>query len=571
MKDISILYLFSFIPIRSFMIEQQPIYMNTFISDCKSFTPKNERDRINDFSPPPYFLDSLIEALKRYKGVYGHYHVEDNFVIPDERSWPITLRGVRLGQNLELVLRSSWISRKINREPFSDIGFPLRAKDRKFETLLRALTLYRQIYGNISVKSTFKVPTSYNWPSDMWGYPLGNYFRRIILGELYHENKYRSRLQEMNLLHSSVSKSKGYEVTKTALQSFISAYGSISVPQQFMVPNNTSLFPPSTWNVPLGIRVRDVRQGRAYRKYIENDFHIWRSQLQPIRRFGFDDFCDGLTCFLRIYGHLNIQSKFIVPADSHEWPVRLWGWPLGIRVRDVRRGHMHHGEREREKLTALGFVWSTGRVPSREISQAVELYKEIYGTADVPHSFVVPCQSPWPERFWTLKLGLRSFALYLRSSSKLNNTNGLSSSAIPTVSKKPDIQPPLASNSTAITISANHISDAMNCTDEPLVDMLETDRTRGTSRGDGGERGSSHSAVAHCESVMDEALRSFMALDGSLINGGGGRTNNTNVKYRWPDFLAAPSVDQPYRPSSPPPLNDMQVFRLFLPPSPMLS
>jgi hypothetical protein len=51
----------------------------------------------------------------------------------------------------------------------------------------------------------------------------------------------------------------------------------------------------------------------------------------------------------------------------------------------------------RDALDSVSFVW--GRLQSRFnlLLEALVIYKQLYGTVEVPSIFIVPDEDPWPE------------------------------------------------------------------------------------------------------------------------------------------------------------------------------
>jgi hypothetical protein len=51
----------------------------------------------------------------------------------------------------------------------------------------------------------------------------------------------------------------------------------------------------------------------------------------------------------------------------------------------------------RDALDSIGFIWGRLQSGFNLLLEALVIYKQLYGTAEVPLSFVVPTEEPWPE------------------------------------------------------------------------------------------------------------------------------------------------------------------------------
>ena len=120
----------------------------------------------------------------------------------------------------------------------------------------------------------------------------------------------------------------------------------------------------------------------------------------------FEYHCRCLSTYKEIYSNLLVPQKFVVPW-SKDWPQEMWDLKLGRKVCDIRVGKQH--AIYREELIALGFDFSKRRNVIEWVTTklALETYKRIYGTLEIPQKFKVPHNSPyWSEATWGIALGV---------------------------------------------------------------------------------------------------------------------------------------------------------------------
>jgi hypothetical protein len=63
----------------------------------------------------------------------------------------------------------------------------------------------------------------------------------------------------------------------------------------------------------------------------------------------------------------------------------------------------------------MGFVFDDNERRWVDTKSALKLYHEMHGHMDVPQSFVVPLEDPWPEAMWGKRLG--ELVVQMRSTS----------------------------------------------------------------------------------------------------------------------------------------------------------
>ena len=113
------------------------------------------------------------------------------------------------------------------------------------------------------------------------------------------------------------------------------------------------------------------------------------------------------------YGNLKIPQRFVVP-NMKPWPKAAWGMRLGKIVGSIRGTgkYIEQNPKRRQVLDDLGFVWQVRAGNKQEMASldqiytALSIYSEMNGgSVNVPTSFVVPTNDPWPDSVRALPLG----------------------------------------------------------------------------------------------------------------------------------------------------------------------
>jgi hypothetical protein len=116
----------------------------------------------------------------------------------------------------------------------------------------------------------------------------------------------------------------------------------------------------------------------------------------------------ALDAYGEQFGHVRVPTAFVVP-DADGWPEEARGLALGLQVSGLRqqkkRGTLPQDDVA--QLEALSFVWNLYDWKWQCVQQSLLAYQEVHGDLEVPQSFVVPSEAPWPEEAWGMKLGYR--------------------------------------------------------------------------------------------------------------------------------------------------------------------
>jgi hypothetical protein len=252
---------------------------------------------------------------------------------------------------------------------------------------------------------------------------------------LVHVRQRPERVAELNALGFVWERLQPeWNLVLEALISYKSIHGNLLVPSAFVVPR-TEQYLRATWGIYLGncvyrIRARyDFLRGEksaSRRNQLEKLGFEWDAQ-----EYRFGIFYAALLHFARLSKSgpfrvgermkaLRVPCKYIVPSND-QWPVELWGYPLGDKCTAVRQKKLYvkgsQNRRRQSMLIDLGFRFSgNANLAWLKVVHAGAIYSRLNGrNLDVPLNFVVPKplengqheEWPWPEHLWGLKLGQR--------------------------------------------------------------------------------------------------------------------------------------------------------------------
>jgi hypothetical protein len=284
--------------------------------------------------------------------------------------------------------------------------------DRKFyklpSKLVRGLELYREIYNNTAIPSSFKVTEEIDrWPSYFHGYNLGLSLQRASA------KRNSSIVLQMNDSDTSVEfithrKSKwDMRDLAGAVQMYRSMNnGSLVVPRNWTIPYEEH-WPERCWGIKLGEVMTGVRA--KFSSYSAEDIAVLNTAgfiWDPYNRT-IESFFDALEAYRSVYGNLDVPRDYVVPCSApfHE---DSWGTKLGMKVSNIRyRGDYPE---YRGKFEEIGLSLDKMGFDTRHwdyVYKALKIFKKIYGNVDVPPEWQVPSKEPWPENTWDLKLGYR--------------------------------------------------------------------------------------------------------------------------------------------------------------------
>ena len=413
--------------------------------------------------------DDLIHLVRIFGEQYSHVDIPSNFKVPSSYTWPEHLWGLRLGsriadikrgksgnQELRIALHALGIS------PSDENSRMLRFERGSFNETIRALSVYKKMYGNLMVPSSFRVPQeTSNTP---WAI-LGESNAGLRLGNRVNAIRAASEKRRLSPRVREVLNAMGFvwRATEYKYQTFISVLeifqatnGHIEVPRTFVVPGSgeaSKIWPKFSRGYKLGSQLRRLRKGSLFsekqRLALAKRFPKIAISSESSTEYGpisclsdgtpFHLFYKSLVYFQSKYGHTYVPTSFVVPGfdedlPSEDWPVECRGYKLGKVCKKVRKlGEVdfllfaskikeeNNTSTIREKefdirkhqaldmLHELSFSFlSTTELKFERVCKALLTHRRLFGDMDVPRYFVVPkVDDDWPPECLGMRLGLR--------------------------------------------------------------------------------------------------------------------------------------------------------------------
>ena len=114
-----------------------------------------------------------------------------------------------------------------------------------------ALLRYKELYGDMLVPATFKVPVeSTAWPASVLGLRLGSAVGHIRTGR-DHASR-RDELESIGFKYRNAPV-RSYQSLKLALLRYKELYGDMLVPARFKVPDESTAWPASVLGLRRGL------------------------------------------------------------------------------------------------------------------------------------------------------------------------------------------------------------------------------------------------------------------------------------------------------------------------------
>jgi hypothetical protein len=251
-------------------------------------------------------------------------------------------------------------------------------------------------------------------------------------------------------MQAQLGRKKNFAVVKKALSHYLFLNRDINVPYRFCVPNEETLgYPSETHGMRLGAIVSRIRNRGDFCNNEDNRkslislgvlslshsqstspdnltnkyIHLKRNREEDDGKDQrFEEIFIALTEYKKIYGHLNVPVKFVVPTQNlndtnytEKWPKCVCGLRLGQCVDGVRnkanfiKKDNEQCESRRRRLMELGFKFKKlrSKFTCDQFLAALTVYKDLYDDLLVPHAFVVPSQLPWSPDLYGMRLGHR--------------------------------------------------------------------------------------------------------------------------------------------------------------------
>ncbi|KAJ8576059.1 hypothetical protein ON010_g3152 [Phytophthora cinnamomi] len=198
-----------------------------------------------------------------------------------------------------------------------------------------------------------------------------------------------------------------------ALRAYKELNGDAPVPVVFTIPSGDARWPRVAWGYTLGQGVGHLRD-QARKQALSPRMAAELKKLDfvfNVSQFQWDEIImPALRHYYTVHGHTDVPARFVVPDGDDAWPRISWNWSLGNTVRIIRSngGYARQVEESKEELKDMKFCFETSvaeRDWNKKILPALKVFHEVNDHCIVDHLFKVPCESPWPEDAWGLRLG----------------------------------------------------------------------------------------------------------------------------------------------------------------------
>jgi Helicase associated domain len=281
--------------------------------------------------------------------------------------------------------------------------------DLPYESAIQALRVYHDQHSHLVMPRNFLIEGDNHsqYPKEWQGLDLA--------GAVYdmkwwirHVKEQPERVAELNKLGFVWERLQPeWNLILEALLTYRTLNDDLLVPTRFVVPFGDKEWSRSTWGISLGKVVHRIRSRGDFirgptsvkrRRQLEALGFVW-----DVSEHLFKIFCKALKIYSKVeavsgvtskrLGALKIPAHYVVP-ESDEWPVELWGYPLGAKCTAVRQKELYvkgHPERLKE-LADIGYHGGgNDSLKWLEVVHAAAIYSQMHGrNLDVPQHFVVP-------------------------------------------------------------------------------------------------------------------------------------------------------------------------------------
>jgi hypothetical protein len=430
---------------------------------------KSQRRSRDDFDIP---YDVTLRALRAFHTKHSHLVLPRRYVVPATDEYPEALHGIDLAL---AVYNMKWWMNNVRDRPdrvneLHELGFVWDRLQPEWNLILESLIAYRAQFGHVNVPASFVVPTAdvdendskNQWPIACRGIALGRAVHRIRnrgdhLRGYYGNNKKRgtdddddddeddyhevwlSRRNQLNALgfvwdvgeqkfvkfcdalvlyrqiemEGSNRRGRGPPLSSMSSMSGVSSshqasplHSALRIPRQFIIPRS-SYWPNEFWGYNLGERCAQVQSKRVYIKG-----HPDRRRILVDLGLFVDDDDDGKNTIKEGRevgtggtggnGSDKIDPTEVVPeaaaAPSLQIDGNSWRDQKFAKFCDALRLYRHI---EAEDSNEGG----GGGEPSSSSSSPLPY------SLQVPHEFVIPQNSRWPNEFWGYPLGRRCYSV----------------------------------------------------------------------------------------------------------------------------------------------------------------
>ena len=325
----------------------------------------------------------FFKALLFYKNVYSNnndLHIPSDFIFSNI-DIPLELQGYKLGLAVQNTRSGKSYNDDKKHEELNKIGFIWdSAYIRSFEAFIQALIIFRRAYGHLVVPKGFQFPTLLNSNNN----DNNNYY--------YNDTIERPTLSQAWVMEFEL-------IDKTGRRSVndLNAYPLGEKVQEYRKKWQKGLLSQKQMNRldNLGfVWGSNNDENNCYRyEIIDNDNNNININNNNRDSRGFDSVLEGLCFYKKLFGHVNVETTFVIPAQD-PWPRDLWRLKLGKRLAEFRRKNRTSTKKENHLVALSQIGWTPNKVPYLysfpHFYQALLFYKSIYGNYQIPTHFKVP-------------------------------------------------------------------------------------------------------------------------------------------------------------------------------------
>lgn len=323
-------------------------------------------------------FDALLNAIEFHNEKHSGKSISLTFCYSeDDESIPKTVRGYPLGNMIRKIRYSGLYNEDNYRDKLEKVGVYIKAKD-KIDTVLKALEIYFDLFGDVNVDRTFIVTEDLKsyFPENFIGMKLGMKSAALRSNRHTLSDEVIKRLDSFGFRWRPSQ--DNFMLFFKALQIFKQLHGHLDVPREYVVPFGDDNYDVKMYGMKLGIvsimiifvniiiiiiigrKVSNVRTRGDFlknnRDELVNIGLCIESNVYDNRHW--DEFIEAFKTFFKIHGHINVPFDYIVPSGT-SYPRKCHGIKLGYRVHNIKyRGDfVIENSRCREMLEEYGFTF----------------------------------------------------------------------------------------------------------------------------------------------------------------------------------------------------------------------
>mmetsp|Transcript_9991 Transcript_9991/g.13011 ORF Transcript_9991/g.13011 Transcript_9991/m.13011 type:complete len:825 (-) Transcript_9991:428-2902(-) len=408
----------------------------------------------------------VLESLKIYKEENGDLKdLPTNYIVPQKEPWPERCHGLPLGERVSKI-RSRNLYIKDNpdrRKELLDLGLSLTKPNTnqatRWNRVLRALTMYQELYGNLQVPQQYVIPHEAPWDEDVWGMRLGNRVNTIRSQQTFikGEPERQQQLKDLGFeFNAAAARGKRGRKSEADLELEAEIQRNVEMKKMELMDNRPGMAKDE-------LSMTDVQAGTNYDNEVlekeEEEEIVYpehsqdlpfpsvadRYRVNPYEEFGVfegdgwidcspgaetdiqaqKDMCrdfrekfwelQGMenACFYDLHYPVYMQKplrqkKAFEAQKERERTPEYFGRSVG---RKPPKGNIMRmdwmSEDEKEAVEESGFLWDEFEdgFTWDEVVDGLAFYKELHQHTDVTPGFTVPYDFSWPRELAGLKLG----------------------------------------------------------------------------------------------------------------------------------------------------------------------